>query len=354
MQKTMTSVPKTPGYEIEQVWLPCSEGITSWDGDFHHLLLNDRLRMEAYGTGIAEAVKPGAVVLDLGTGTGILALWALQAGASRVYGLDLSAAILKEAMARISAAGFHDRFVPINALSFDVELPEKVDLIISEIMGNIGDNEDFVRILADARQRFLKPGGAMLPYRVETYLVPVEAKKAHEQLQQGVCQGLAPAMTLGDTLRQRGIHSPFDFYYDTIVPRSGYLATPRLARLFHLDGSDAPVYRFDTTFTVSRDGLFTGFKGYFIASLSPSVALDISGDDIPGGTASDSWKHCYLPIRQPIELKQSDRVTLSFSRTYPSMKDTPFRQIYEWHGEVRRGRDVLATFSQSTDRHSFV
>jgi protein arginine N-methyltransferase 1 len=82
------------------------------------------------------------------------------------------------------------------------------------------------------------------------------------------------------------------------------------------------------------------------------VALDISGDDIVRGTASDSWKHCYLPLRQPIEVRQSDRVTLRFSRAYPEMKDTPFRQIYRWQGEIRRGRDVIATFSQSTDPRS--
>src|ERR1044071_6292934 len=97
---------ETAAYEVEQVWLPFSESITSWDEDFHSLMLDDQIRMVAYKTAIMEAVERGMVVLDLGTGTGILALGALQAGASRVYGLDLNESILQRAVERISSAGY--------------------------------------------------------------------------------------------------------------------------------------------------------------------------------------------------------------------------------------------------------
>lgn len=68
-------------YEFEEVWLPVSENILAWEQDFHQLMLDDQIRMAAYKNAIQEVVKPGMVVLDLGTGTGILGLWALQAGA---------------------------------------------------------------------------------------------------------------------------------------------------------------------------------------------------------------------------------------------------------------------------------
>jgi protein arginine N-methyltransferase 1 len=158
-----TSVTKGFEYEPEQVWLPVSEAILDWDDSFHHLLLNDYIRMVAFKTAVSEATEPGMVVLDLGTGTGILAQWALEAGAARVYGIDLNEAILRTAIERISAAGQGDKFYPICGLSFEVELPERADLIISETLGNIADNEDCVSILADARKRFLADGGAMLP-----------------------------------------------------------------------------------------------------------------------------------------------------------------------------------------------
>jgi type I protein arginine methyltransferase len=136
-------------YEPQQPWLPSSEGIMDWGEDFHDLMLGDRLRMNAFRTAIDETVRKDAVVVDLGTGTGILAEWALRAGAARVYGIDFNRSMLDIAAARL--AGFGDRFVAVPGLSFDLELPERADVIVSETLGNLVDNESCVRILADAR-----------------------------------------------------------------------------------------------------------------------------------------------------------------------------------------------------------
>src|SRR5262245_63120074 len=92
-------------YAAEQLWPPFSESVLDWDEAFHDLMLQDRLRMNAYRKAIFETVRPGDRVLDLGTGTGILAQWALEAGAQRVFGVDLNAAILDRAVARIRRAG---------------------------------------------------------------------------------------------------------------------------------------------------------------------------------------------------------------------------------------------------------
>src|SRR5918911_667206 len=75
MRKTVI---RTPGYEPEQVWLPASEQLMEWGESFHDLLLGDELRMTAFRAAIDEVVWPGSTVLDLGTGTGILAEWALR------------------------------------------------------------------------------------------------------------------------------------------------------------------------------------------------------------------------------------------------------------------------------------
>src|SRR3989344_1447285 len=112
-------------YQVEQVWFPLSEDILSWDNDFHELMIRDHVRMVAYEIAIKEAVKPGMTVVDIGTGTGILALWALEAGAKKVYGIDVNAARIPQAVKRISEAGFSGRFIPINDLSYKVELPER-------------------------------------------------------------------------------------------------------------------------------------------------------------------------------------------------------------------------------------
>ncbi len=344
------SVHMTPAgngaYELEQVWLAASERLLEWDDGFHELLLGDRVRMRAFHAAIDEVVQPGMTVLDLGTGTGILAEWALENGADRVYGLELNEDLLAATTERLGAAGHAASFRPVHGLSLDVTLPETVDVIISETLGNLADNEGAVEILDDARRRFLAPGGQMMPQRVESYLVPVAAGRAHDL----VSRCAVADLDAGDwpaLIRQRGGRDQFDVYYDAVLPRSGHLAAARVVRRYDFGQPNDATYRETLTWTVHDGGLLTGLKGYFIATLSTSVALDISGDD-PGfddweaRTSSDSWKHCYLPIATPIRVRRDDRIRVEVTRT--ARPDLPFRQTYRWEGAVLRGAATVATF----------
>ena len=74
------------------------------------------------------------VVLDVGTGTGILAIFACQAGARKVYAVEASQSA-EIARLLIEANGYSDRIEVIQAKLEDVQLPEKVDIIISEPIG---------------------------------------------------------------------------------------------------------------------------------------------------------------------------------------------------------------------------
>jgi protein arginine N-methyltransferase 1 len=333
-------------YELEQVWLAASERLLDWDHSFHELLLADRVRMRAFRAAIAEVVRPGMTVLDLGTGTGILARWALESGAARVYGLELSEDVLAVAVDRLDAAGHGDRFMPVRGMSLEVALPEAVDVVVSETLGNLADNEGAIEILDDARRRFLAPRGAMIPSRVESYLVPVAAERAHALVRAGAVADPGPGDWLS-AVRERGGRDQFDVYYDVVLPRSGHLAAPRVARRYDLAARNEATYRERVSWTVHDAGLLTGFKGYFVATLSPTVALDISGDDVGSGSwsarsSSDSWKHCFLPIATPVPVRRDDRIWMQLTRD--ARPDQPFRQFYRWEGAVLRGTETIATF----------
>ncbi len=113
----------------------------------------------------------GKVVLDVGTGSGILSFFALQAGAAKVYAVDASDAVIV-ARKIAKANGYEDRMEVIKGKIEDIELPEKVDIIISEPIGFLLVHERMLESYVAARDKFLKPGGLMFPTTGSIVLSP--------------------------------------------------------------------------------------------------------------------------------------------------------------------------------------
>ena len=124
----------------------------------HRSLLSDRQRTEGYRRAIFATVKKGDVALDLGTGMGILALFACQAGARKVYAIE-ARDVIEIAKRACLQNGYQDRVVFLKGLSYRLDLPEKVDVLITETMGNLGLEENILGTVMDARKRFLKRDG---------------------------------------------------------------------------------------------------------------------------------------------------------------------------------------------------
>ena len=98
-------------------------------------MVSDTRRTQAFAEAIAQVVRPGDVVLDVGTGTGILAMLCAKAGAARVYGID-QAAVAQSAANLVKANGLQDCVKIMRGSAREIELDEKVDLIVSEWLGN--------------------------------------------------------------------------------------------------------------------------------------------------------------------------------------------------------------------------
>ncbi|ETV88526.1 hypothetical protein H257_00096 [Aphanomyces astaci] len=137
-------------------------------------MLSDTLRMQRYRDAIFENAScfQDKVVLDVGTGSGILAIWAAQAGARRVYAVE--ATDMAKQARRVVAANKQDHIVTvIQSKIEDVNLPEHVDIIISEWMGYFLMRESMFDSVLLARDRWLKPGGALYPSHATMYVAPL-------------------------------------------------------------------------------------------------------------------------------------------------------------------------------------
>src|SRR5262249_54299817 len=160
----------------------------------------------------------------------------------------------------------------------------------------------FQPILRDAIRRFVRPGGAILPRTTTSYLVPVAAPRAHRDVGAGAIASLTAHYEIAALYRDKQIRSPFNLYYDCILPRRAYLGRPAVVQAYRGAWDQPATYRRELAFAIERPGRLTGFKGYFVAELTGTTTLDISGDDIAAGETSDSWKHAYLPIEHPIDV----------------------------------------------------
>jgi histone-arginine methyltransferase CARM1 len=145
-------------------------------------MLADYVRTGTYQKAIYgnSADFHGRVVLDVGTGTGILAFFALQAGAARVYAVDASNSV-HVAKKLAEANGFADRITIINGKIEEITLPEQVDVIISEPIGFLLVHERMLESYVVARDRFLKPDGLMMPTTGSIVLCPVSDEACHKE-----------------------------------------------------------------------------------------------------------------------------------------------------------------------------
>ncbi|CAM8976342.1 unnamed protein product [Rhodiola kirilowii] len=137
-------------------------------------MLSDRVRMDAYYNSIMRNKHHfvGKSVLDVGTGSGILAIWSAQAGARKVYAVEATK-MSEHARALVKANNLEDVVDVIEGSIEDISLPEKVDVIISEWMGYFLLRESMFDSVICARDRWLKPNGVMYPSHARMWMAPI-------------------------------------------------------------------------------------------------------------------------------------------------------------------------------------
>ena len=140
----------------------------------------DRVRNQVYLQALKQHVTPDSVVLDLGAGLGTLGLLAAKLGARKVYMVEPAEVVrLVPGIARDN--GIEDRVECIRGRIEDIELPEKVDIILSVFTGNFLLSENLLPSLFHARDHYLKPGGVLLPDSAQMCAVPVTLPDKYEK-----------------------------------------------------------------------------------------------------------------------------------------------------------------------------
>ncbi len=293
-------------------------------------MVADGARMSAYAGALEGAVTPGSVVVDIGAGTGVLSLMACKLGARRVFAIEL-ADVLGAAQELARENGVADRIVFIRADSRTIELPERADVIVSDLRGSLPLHEDHIEVIIDARERFLAPGGVLIPERDVLWAAVAECPELYED---HVGPPSAPhGVTLNSALaRLRNLHGYQRGAGSTeqllVEPASWTEIVYRTARSEPSTGKLA--------WEVARDGVAHGVLVWFEAILGPGWRYSTA----PG--IKTIYPRTFLPFERPVAVARGDSLELEL---WVGPRGEPF----SWNTRVR-SQDGQAKYSsrQST------
>ncbi|MHA2396891.1 MAG: 50S ribosomal protein L11 methyltransferase [Candidatus Thorarchaeota archaeon] len=241
-------------------------------------LLGQRSRLNKFKQAIYKVVKSGNYVVDIGTGSGVLAIIAAKAGAGRVTAIDINPEALQyvKKAAKLNGVEQVIEFVECNFSEFVPE--EKADVVICEMLSSMMLVEQQIPASFHTTQKILKSGGVILPQEAKVYLVPVECIEIWERFQ----------------------------YEDIQFPRVVQTATPDatrdLADMEMLETFDLMNLKQDVTvdktlhYTVVEHRTIHGLVGIFESKVFGDIHLKMD----------DGWKQLFIPLSEPIKVSERD------------------------------------------------
>jgi len=289
-------------------------------------------RTSAYARALEARIVPGAVVLDIGAGPGIMALLACRAGAGKVYAIE-SEDVIQLAVQAAKDNGFSDRIEFIQAMSTEIDLPEKVDGIVTDIHGTTPLAGKSVVSILDARDRFLKPGGWIIPER----------------------ETISAALISSPALYDQFFNSwTTEYQFDFKGARAKACNTLRAIRAKEQDLLVAPApwvvldYKSlqsinvssEMSWTIDRAATAHGICVWF----DSETGAGFSFSNLPPSTEQNIYRQLFLPLQGAIELSAGDRVQVGLRANFVQVD-----YVWSWQTRVTDSTGaVKAEYRQST------
>ncbi|WP_310535446.1 50S ribosomal protein L11 methyltransferase [Novosphingobium sp.] len=262
---------------------------------FHRDMLLDRARNAAYRTAI-EANARGRTVLDIGTGSGLLAIMAAKAGAAHVYACEGNAMLAATARTIVEANGLSDRITVFTThssrLDRNKDLGGGVDMIVSEVFADDLLGEYVLPTLDHARAELCAPGAIILPESAEIIVALADYPQKPADLSdiEGVDLSLfTPHARLHPTVRNGD---------------PSFIVRSDPASMFHFDFSKGlPSERQSNVTLQSHGGSVGGIAQWLRIGFGGGVAYE----NAPGGDSDAHWGVCWTPLAEVLETRPGER-----------------------------------------------
>jgi protein arginine N-methyltransferase 1 len=258
-------------------------------------MLADPVRAPAYLNAVRESVREGMVVADVGAGPGVLGIYAATLGARRVFLVEPDASV-NAAHALAAENGVADRVEVIRAPSTEIELPERADVIVSDLRGVTPFHGRHLESAADMRARLLAPGGVCIPRRDRVFAALVDDDALYARTV-GAWSGVP------DTLSRDSLTSLMaNGWFRARATGAALLSEP--APFVTLDyDRPAPALHASWDASATRDGTAHGLLLWFDTDLTDRIALS----NAPTAPAA-LYGQAFFPFRPTFAMRRGDRL----------------------------------------------
>jgi SAM-dependent methyltransferase len=297
------------------------------DGTFadpmvHAMMLNDRRRTSTFIDAVHDVVQPGDIVVDIGTGTGVLAVAAARAGAGHVYAIEASG-IAQTARRVFAVNALADRITLVEGWSTDLELAQLGDVLVSEIIGEMPLEERVLETTLDARHRLLKPDAHLIPQRLRIVGEPISIPSEH------LSGRIVQASTIGRWRSWYGIDlSPVadashGLGHMIYIDREAAAALPVLGPSVVLADIDLGAFETlqvesETTVQMQSAGSLNGV----LISFEVDLGNDRMVSSRPEFTDErSSWRNVAWFFNESIDIEAGDRTAIEFTYRAPGRRN---------------------------------
>lgn len=280
----------------------------------HVVMLDDEPRTRGYIRALEAVTRSGDVVVDIGTGTGVLATAAARAGAARVHAIE-SSGIADAAEQVFIANGVADRVTLLRGRSTQVTLPERADVLVTELIGNDPLDELLLEVVSDAKARLLKPGAQLVPCALEVLALAVDVPRRVIERHVFTAERVAAwraayGMDLSALMSVRlGPTQPI------MVRTEDILTWPQVAPAIPLVAVDLTrpfdlVQRARVPFVLAENVERLGILLAFRATLAPGIVLSTLTEDVH---RDSSWRYALWPSLDRAAFSRGDTAVIDYA-----------------------------------------
>ena len=296
----------------------------------------NKARMNAYAAALQDAVTPSSIVLDIGAGTGIFSLLACRYGARRVYAVEPDDAIN---LARETAAanGYSDRITFIQGLSTKVALPERADVIISDLSGRLPFFGQHIPAIIDARNRFLAPGGVLIAKQDYLRAAIIETSQQYDKL----------TWPWSENVLGLDVSVGWPLVANTSIPladkQTKLLTRPSTMAVLDYRTIEDSNMDCELSWTMDQSSTGHGAAVWFDRIVADGITISNEPGAPEPINASNIYGQAFFPWPNSVDLEPGDQV--SFRIKANLVKDD---YIWRWETIIRAAQQIKAHFRQSS------